>query len=230
MERQEIEKKYHLGSKSLLKELLTNPVIKKSYDFKQVGKETVTDTYYETQQNFLQNAGLILRVRQIGKDKILTIKSQYKEITLPNGTYTTSKELNFAMKPNETIYDLTMLITKNIPIDVYGRLKLDFTSILQNMKPILIVENKKTIYHCFSNTFKCELIYSELKFSNKETGRTAQDQIFELQLYSDYQNFDEMFKLGRAIEKNVKPVIEYHTTKFEIGLELTASHKPTTRS
>ena len=80
-------------------------------------------------------------------------------------------------------------------------------------------------YHVYSNSFKCQFIFSELKYINQANGKKVKECLIELQCYKTHINLEKFFEFANRIEKSVKPIYPYDKTKFEMGLEITKSNK-----
>ena len=217
----EIEKKFRVENKNALKQLFSSPYIKNMYEFEMTDVDKVLDVYYDTPQMFLNNAGVLLRTRTVNKNKIITIKYETKQVNVNENSYSTCKEFEYKIPVTDSIYNYIDVITKNIPFSVYANLKVDLYSVMNSMKPFLVIDHKAQIYHVYSNTFKCQLIFSELKYVNQLNGKRVKECLIELQAYPKSVNFDKFFEFAKNIEKSVKPIYPYDKTKFEMGLEIT---------
>ena len=219
----EIEKKYRVDNKKSINQFFSAPLIANNYEFSCTAEDKLLDVYYDTPQMFLKNAGVLIRTRTVNKTKTITIKTDTRQVTTPYGTYTTCKEFNYEIPYGDTIFNYVDIITKNIPFSVYASLKVDLSSVLSSMRPFLVIEQKLTKYHVYSNLFKCQFIYAEIKYINQENGKKEKDFLFELQSYPDNINLEKFFELAKNMEKSVKPIYPFDKTKFEMGLELTKS-------
>ncbi len=219
----EIEKKFRVDSKKAINQMLSAPLIVNNYEFSVISEDKVLDVYYDTPQMFLKSAGVLIRTRTVGKTKNITIKTDTQLVKTAYGTYTTCKEFNYEIPYYDTIFNYIELIMKNIPFSVYARLKVDLLSVLNSMRPFLVVDQKSTRFHVYSNLFKCQYIFSQVKYVNQENGKKEKDFIIELQSYPDNVNLEKFFEFASRIEKSVKPIFAFDKTKFEMGLELTKS-------
>ena len=221
----EIEKKFRVENIKALRTLFSANLIHSNYEFEFLNTDKVLDVYYDTPQMFLKSAGVLIRTRLIGKSKVITIKTDTKEVNTKDGTYTTCKEFEYKIPHNDSIYNYIDVVVKNIPFSVYAHLKVDLTSVMNSMKPFLVIEHKSNRYHVYTNTFKCQFIFSELKYINQINGKKIKECLIELQSYPKQVNLPEFFEFARRIEKSVKPIYPYDKTKFEMGLEITKSKK-----
>lgn len=217
----EIEKKFRVDNKKAINQFFSSPIIFNNYEFSLTSEEKVLDVYYDTPEMFLNNAGVLIRTRTIGKNKNITIKTETKMVSTADGTYSTCKEFNYKIPHTDSIYNYIDVITKNIPFNVYATLKLDLATVLNSMRPFLVIEQKSSCYHVHSNMFKCQFIYSEVKYINQQNGKKEKEYLFELQSYPTNVNLPKFFEFAKRIERSVKPIYNFDKTKFEMGLELT---------
>ena len=217
----EIEKKYRIDNNKAFNKMMANPLIKNQYEFDLLNTAKVLDVYYDTKELFLKNAGVYIRTRTINKNKIIAIKTNVKEVETKFGSYTTSNEFTYKIPVNDSIFNHIDIVTKNIPFDVYANLKIDLTTVLNNMRPIMAIETKSSKYHVYSNTLKCEMYFAEVKYINQLNLKKKKDCYIEVQMPKNEAYMEKYFDFNNKILKSVKPIFECKETKFDMSLDLT---------
>ena len=217
----EIEKKYRIDDAKAFMKMKNNPLINNNYEFDLLQTAKVLDVYYDTKELFLKNAGVYIRTRTIDKNKIISIKTNVKVNETKFGSYTTCDEFTYKISANDSIFNHIDIITKNIPFSIYANLKIDLSTVLSNMRPFMAIETKSSKFHVFSNTLKCELYFTELKYINQINLKKKKDCYIEVQMSKNEAFMEKFFEFNNRIQKSVKPIFECKETKFDMALEIT---------
>ncbi len=217
----EIEKKYRIDNAKAFNKMMANPLIKDNYEFDLLNTAKVFDVYYDTKELFLKNAGVYIRTRTIDKNKIITIKTNVKNIDTKFGAYLTCNEFTYKIPASDSIFNHIDVVVKNIPFSVYANLKIDLSTVINNMRPYMAVETKSYKYHVYSNSLKCEMYFTELKYINQTNLKRKKDCFIEVQMQKNDNYLEKFFNFNNRIQKSVKPIFECNQTKFDLALELT---------
>ena len=217
----EIEKKYRIDNAKVFLKMLSNPIINNGYEIELLDNAKVLDVYYDTKELFLKNAGVYIRTRTIDKNKIITIKTNIKKVETKFGSFLTCDEFSHKIPVKDSIFRHLDIVTKNIPFNVYANLKIDLSTVLNNMRPYMAVETKSSKYHVFSNSLKCELYFTEVKYINQNNLRKKKDCYIEVQMPNNDAYLEKFFEFTNKIERSIKPVFECNDTKFEMAINLT---------
>ncbi len=214
------KKSYTLFSKKSFKKILNLDNELPQYEFIPICKKKVQEIFYDSENNLLKSAGIIL-------SKVIDINKAYFKIERED--YLIGKKLVNEKKVyihsigiNDTILDHSMFLIEGITSMFSTKFNIDFENILKMVFPNLIIENKIEEYKILSGKgFKAQMNFEQVKFNNYSTKIKKTIEMLTIQQLSTDLHDDEFRKFVSELEKDCKEIIPTEESKYKIALRIT---------
>lgn len=206
-------KNYDVLASTTFKKILSLEKSLKIDSFKYQSKTKSSVTYYDTPDNLLTKAGVLLSEIAQGNDHLLCVE---KLSYLPK-VFSTSEEKVFVHKidakdkPNEQAFYIIGAIRSMFSTEF----TIDLGNIIKNIVPKLVVTTTSTNYKAFSGTgFKATLYFEEIMYKNFSTKRIAKELAAKVELSSSVQFMSEYEQFTTLLEKYCKEVMINNEDKY----------------
>lgn len=213
----EIEKKYYFTEQGTFEKVLDFLRKWDKYRIDDSSKsKSQVDYYFDTKEKMLLKSNKILRIREKGVEKLITIKVPTKLSEFASQSQNERFEYETEISSIE-LKDNATHIYKYIPELKEYKLEemLIQTLAVRNQRRKIILENENT---CF------EMVFDDVTFENNETGKTAHEYQIEIELKSEFIHRVNLKILSDCLEENILGLRTTTDSKYKRGCLLTSNN------
>lgn len=214
------EKNYTLFSKDTFKKILKLDKELSQYEFVLINKKKTQEIFYDSDNNLLKSAGIIL-------SKIFDENKAYFKIEREDGLVgkkliSEKKIYIHSVGVKDTILDHSMFLIEGITSMFTTKFSIDFENILKMVIPKISIESKVKEYKVLSgNGFKAQMNFEEIKFVNYYTKLKKSIEMLNIKQISSNLRKDEFNNFVSELERSCKEIIPTEESKYKIALRLT---------
>ena len=189
------------------------------YSFRPLSKFMATEVIYDTPNDLLSNAGIVLS-KQYEKDRIFF---KVRKISyLPNDVKRGSKKFELAKcGPRESPKDFALQVATAINNSFSNVFTIDLSEVVKNTIPKLEVEIKGNMYEITGGTgFKGTILFEKVVYKDLLGHKKVKRRGVTFSCPDTPENKEEMQFVLDGIERYCKELIPYKESRFEIAQRL----------
>ncbi|MDD4211641.1 MAG: CYTH domain-containing protein [Clostridia bacterium] len=199
-----------------------------SYAFYDKDKLDFTDVYYETNDNFLKDMGVTLRVRKFKTKQIISVK--YNDALIEKQNEITRQNIyEQEMEASDSLFsqDNLLFVEDKLNVIFGGKLQMDILHKLRQLKEVYLVKTKRKSYEVVHNSgLRADVFFDEVLYTNRLKSIDYSDLILELNMTSigtkiNKQLFEEF--VNKLREKLI--LIPMEESKYEAAILYTRFKK-----
>lgn len=211
---------YTAFSKNTFKNFLRLQVDLPMYNFIGEGRSFVDEIYFDSPNNLLASAGILLsKVVEGGKAYFKVEREDY----LFEKNF--SKEKKIFVHPigvRDSVSDHMMFLIDGITSFFTTKFSIDFENILKVVVPKIEINSKVENFKILSGTgFKGEMLFEEIKFKNNFTHKKGETNLITIKHSSSKTLLNDFNLFIEKVERYCKEIMPISDTKYQIALRLT---------
>lgn len=190
------------------------------YHFVGEGRSFVDETYFDSPNNLLASAGILLsKVVEGGKAYFKIEREDYLfEKNL-------KKEKKIFIHPiglRDNVSDHMIFLIDGITSFFTTKFSIDFENILKNVVPKIEIKTKVENFKILSGTgFKGQMFFEEVSFKNNFTHKKGEIDLLTIRHSSSNAMLSHFNLFIEKVERYCKEIIPISDTKFQIALRMT---------
>ena len=213
-------KRYNVFQKKSFKKVLELYAYMPSYEFAGDRVGYKTETFYDTKNNLLESAGIILcKVVDEGK---AYLKIDREENLIENKTKDQRKLYIHQIGVNDSIEDNMYYIIDGITSLFSTNFSIDLENVIKNVEPKIKIKTKSTILKVLNGTgFKAEINMEEVKIKNLFKRKKAKTNLLIIEESSSKNNMKDFEEFIVELEKRCKEITPTKETNYEMAKRMT---------
>ena len=197
--------------------------ILKFYKFQFFGPVKSSETFYDTPNDLLYKAGIVLsRVQE--DDRVF-----FKVAQAVNNNLKTSTQKVFSHKVSvrDTIKDHSFYLVDGIRGLFSTPIYIDLENVIKNAIPKITVAISANVYKIISGSgFRAYMCHENITYENFETKRQQKANGMTVKLSGLEQYMSEFIEFNKAIQKHCKEFVEVHEDLYEHAKKITKKIDP----
>ena len=191
-----------------------------SYEFAGDRVGYKNETFYDTKNNLLESAGIILcKVVDEGK---AYLKIDREENLIENKTKDQRKLYIHQIGVNDSIEDNMYYIIDGITSLFSTNFSIDLENVIKNVEPKIEIKTKLTILKVLNGTgFKAEINMEEVKIKNLFKRKKAKTNLLIIEKSSSKNNMKDFEEFIVELEKRCKEITPTKETNYEMAKRMT---------
>lgn len=211
---------YTVFAKSSYRNVLRLEADMPMYNFVGEGRYMVEEIYYDSPNNLLASAGILLsKVVEDGKAFFKVEREDYlyeKKL---------SKQKKIFVHPiglKDGVQDHTIFLINGITSFFTTKFSIDLENILKVVVPKVEIRTKVDSFKILSGTgFKGVMTFEEVKIKNNFTKRKADVDMLKIELASSESTKKDFLTFIEKLEKYCKEIMPISDSKYQIALRMT---------
>lgn len=211
---------YTVFAKSSYKNILRLETEMPMYNFIGEGRYMVEEVYYDSPNNLLASAGILL-------SKVVEGNKAYFKVEREDYLFekNLSKEKKIFVHPiglRDGVQDHMLFLINGITSFFTTKFSIDFENILKVVVPKVEIRTKVDAFKVLSGTgFKGVMTFEEVKFKNNFTKRKAELDMLKIERASSEATAKDFLTFIDRLEKYCKEIMPISDSKYQIALRMT---------
>lgn len=213
-------KRYDILTNQAEKKILSNVRLLNIDDFSLEGRNKYSTIYYDTPENLLTRAGILLyKTWQKGNYYFII---QRLSILPSTSKLRRNEVFKHKIDASDTPIMHSFYLINGIVSMFSTQFSIDLEYVLKNVKPIIIANVKSIIYKIFNGTgFKANLIFEEVIYTNCINKRKRANQELTVELLASQNFVPELNKFTFLLEKYCKDILPKRESRFDYAKRVT---------
>ncbi len=192
--------------------------ILKFYKFQYFGVIRSSEVFYDTPNDLLYKAGVILsRIQEDDRVFFKVSQSSSNKTKIKD-----QKVFSHKVAPKDTIKDHSFYLVDGIKGLFNTPFNIDLENIIKNSIPKISITITANVYKVISGTgFRAFMCHEDIRYNNHESKRQEKANGMTIKLDSPEQYYPEFQDFNKAIQKHCKEFVEVHDNMYEHAKKIT---------
>lgn len=212
--------KYEAIIKNSFSKVLRLSQILKFYKFQFVENSQSSETFYDTPNDLLYNAGIVLSKVQEGSR--VFFKVEQSAYLAKNFKHSSTKIFVHKIGPKDKLTDHAFYLVDGIRGLYSTSFSIDLEHVIKNAIPKITIQTNSIVYKVISGSgFRCYMAHEQILYKNFITKKKYRSQGMTIKHIGPEQYLDEFNKFNASVEKHCKEFLVIHDNTFEHASKVT---------